>query len=84
MKPKFRLRIDKKRSVSSNPSTKSEVAVIRKRSNQKSDQLKAAVEWCIQNKSRGHAALKTGLFPLIKDHETINKRLDGKVIHGEE
>ena len=32
----------------------------------------------------GQAALKTGRFPLIKDRETINRRLDGKVKNGEE
>ena len=34
--------------------------------------------WCKEHKKRGHAALKTGLFPLIKDRGTIDRRLDGK------
>ena len=38
-----------------------------------------AVEWCIENNARGHAAIKTGLFNLIKDRGTIDRRLDGKV-----
>ena len=54
----------------------------RKRINAKTEQLKAAVAWCIENGARGYAALKTGQFPLIKDRETINKRLDGKIITG--
>jgi hypothetical protein len=33
---------------------------------------------------RGQAAFKTGRFPLIKDRETINRRLDEKVKNGEE
>ena len=46
----------------------------------KTEQLDAPVAWCIQNGSRGYAALKTGKFPLIKDHETINKCLDQKIV----
>ena len=37
------------------------------------------MEWCKENVKRGRAALKTGMFPLIKDRGTINTRLDGKV-----
>ena len=46
--------------------------------------MKAAVPWCVENGKRGHAALKTGQFPLIKNRETINKRLNGKVVTGQE
>ena len=49
----------------------------------KTEQLDATVAWCIQNGSRGYAALKTGKFPLIKDHETINNCLDRKIVTGE-
>ena len=39
---------------------------------------------CVENGKRGYAALKTGLFPLIKDCEAMTKRLDGKIVTGEE
>lgn len=36
------------------------------------------------NKVRGYSAIKCGLFPLIKDRTTIDKRLDGIVVTGKE
>ena len=42
-------------------------------------EVDGAVAWCQENGKRGYA-LKSGLFPLIKDRETIIKRLDGKVV----
>lgn len=84
MKPKFSMRNQHLRSLRTNPSTKADAVVARKRTNEKSQQLKAAVAWCLENNVRGYAALQTGQFPLIKDRETINKRLDGKIITGEE
>ena len=84
MKPKFLMRIQQRRSPRSNPSTKADAVVARKRTNAKAEQLKAAVAWCAENGARGYAALKTGQFPLIKDRETINKRLDGNIVTGEE
>lgn len=84
MKPKFSMRIQQQRSPRSNPSTKADAVVARKWTNAKAEQLKAAVAWCVENGARGYAALKTGQFPLIKDRETINKRLDGKIVNGEE
>ena len=70
--------------VSANPGNKAEAAVRRKYTNNKDEQLREAVQYCLQNNVRGHAALKTGRFNLIKDRETINRRLDGKVKTGEE
>ena len=55
----------------------------RKHTNAKADQLKAVMA-CVENGKRGYAALKTGLFPLIKDCEAMTKRLDGKIVTGEE
>jgi len=49
---------------------------------EKNKQLESAVQWCRENNVRGHAAIKTGQFSLIKDRETINRRLDGKIING--
>ena len=72
MKPKILMYIKQHHSPASNPSTKAEVIVIRKRTNAKTEQLDAAMAWCIQNGSCGYAALKTGKFPLIKDFETIS------------
>ncbi|XP_065640013.1 uncharacterized protein LOC136072675 [Hydra vulgaris] len=82
MKPSsaLHLRINKSRNLS----TKADAIVARKHTNDKNKQLEAAINWCKKFNGRGQAALKTGLFPLIKDRETINRRLDGKVIKGKE
>ena len=83
MKPEFELRLCSRRSRG-NPSTKAEAKVIRKSICEKNEQLDEAVAWCKANNARGQAALKTGQFPLIRDRETINRRLDGKIINGQE
>ena len=49
MKPKFSMRIQNLRSPTTNPSTKADAVVARKRTNAKSQQLKAAVAWCLEN-----------------------------------
>ena len=64
--------------------SKTEAAMARRFTNAKNDQLQAAVQYCKDNNVRGHKALQTGQFPLIKDRETINRRLDGKIKTGEE
>ena len=84
MKPKFSMRIQNLRSPTTNPSTKADAVVDRKQTNAKSQQLKAAIVWCLENNVRGYAALQTGQFPLIKDRETIHKQLDGKIVTREE
>ena len=43
-----------------------------------------AVEWCQLNGHRGWKAVNSGLFPGIKDPQTINKRLDGMIETGKE
>ena len=58
--------------------------IARKRTDAKNDQLAKAVKYCQENECRGHSALKTGMFPLIKDRQTNNRRLDGKVQTGDE
>jgi hypothetical protein len=40
--------------------------------------------WGKENKVRGYSAIKSGLFPLVKNRRTIDKRLDGKIITGQE
>ena len=84
MKPdrKFKMRVNLKSSI--NPSSKAEANIARKSTNAKNEQLANAVEWCRKNNARGHSAIKSGLFPLIKDQETINRRLDGKIVNGNE
>ena len=47
-----------------------------KHTDAKTEQLKAAVEYCKENNCKGWIALSTGSFPLIKDARTINSRLD--------
>ena len=81
MKPKFELKLKLR---SSNSKSKAEATVARKMKVNKDRQLKEAVQYCLDNNVRGHSALKTGRFHLIKDRETINRRLDGQVITGEE
>ena len=58
--------------------------IARRRTNAKNKQLEEAVKFCQENGCRGQAALRTGRFPLIKDRETINRRLDWKVKNGRE
>ena len=43
-----------------------------------------AVEWCKLNGHRGWKAVNSGLFPGIKDPQTINKRLDKMIEAGKE
>ena len=50
----------------------------------KSKQLEEAIEWFRINNKRGWAAINSGKFPLIKDLRTINKRIDGVIITGNE
>ena len=42
------------------------------------------MKYRIDNDCRGHSVFETGRFPLVKDRETINRRLDGKIVHGHE
>lgn len=65
-------------------SSKAKAEVNRKNYNKKLKQIEDAVKYCKENNCKGKSALKTGLFPLIKDHKTISQRLNGEVIHGEE
>ena len=66
------------------PNTKTEARVTRSNIKTKQAQIRAAVKWCQENNTRSYAALKTGLFPLIKSRSTIDSRLDGKVVTGSE
>ena len=71
------MRVKSRVSVSGKPNSKAETIVKRKEIEEKELQLSNAIKWCQENNKRGHAALKTGLFPLIKDRGTIHCRLDG-------
>ena len=51
---------------------------LQERQIQKENQIEEIVKWCKENNKRGQAALKRGMFPLIKDHGTMDRRLDGK------
>lgn len=53
--------------------------VTRDAQNKKQQQINNALKWCEENNKRGWAALKTGMFPLVNDPKTINRRLDGVV-----
>lgn len=65
-------------------SDKASATIIRRNYKEKQNQIKQAVTYCEIHNCRGKQALKTGYFPLIKDHKTITRRLNGEVIHGEE
>ena len=80
--PKLHLRVKSRVSVSGKPNSKAETIVKQKGIEEKELQLSNANRWCQENIKRGHAALKTGLFPLIKDRGTIDRRLDGTTQRG--
>ena len=58
--------------------SKAEAIVQRKNINKKQVELEEAVKWCKINGKKSQSALKTGMFPLIKDRGTIDRRLNGK------
>ena len=64
--------------------SKAKAQVQRKLYEQKLEQIEAAVKYCKENNCRGKKALATGQFPLIRDHKTITRRLDGEVKSGYE
>ena len=39
-------------------------------------QLKDAVQYCLDQGCKGYAAIGSGLFPMIKDPRTVNRRLE--------
>ena len=61
-----------------------EAKVARKKITEKEQQLKEAVEWSNEHNVRGYSAIKSGLFPLVKNRRTIDKRLDGVIVTGNE
>ena len=65
-------------------SSRAAFAVHSKDVDEKNNQLAGAMEWCRENHKRGWSAIKTGLFPLLRDARAINNRLDGKVMHQKE
>ena len=65
------------------PSSKSKASLLHTQKQQRERQLKAAVIYSRENNCKGYTAVKSGLFPLIKDNRTINKRLDGGTIGDE-
>ena len=78
----FRLRIsanlqNSRRSCHKN---NAEAKVARKKITEKELQLKDAVEWCDKHNVRGYSAIKSGLFQLVKNRRTIDKRLDGVIV----
>ena len=58
-------------------SSKSNCSILKKQQRTREKQLKDAVKYCIDNGVKGYKAISSGMFPLIKDPRTINKRLDG-------
>ena len=59
-------------------------AVNRKRTISKNQALQEAVQWCMDNGCKGWKAVKSGLFPEIKDPRTINSHFDKKLETGNE
>ena len=79
MRPKFKLQIKL-----ITRSSKANEKVLRVKYDAKLKQIEEAVQYCRDNNCRGKKALSTGRFPLIKDHKTITRRLDGSIVHGTE
>ena len=80
MKPKFTPRI----SLRCGGGSRAKANVARGNYNEKMKQIENAIMYCQENNCKGKKALSTGQFPLIKDHKTITRRLDGDVVHGSE
>ena len=59
-------------------------AIRQKVTSRRAIDVEEAVAWCKENGCRGQKALASGLFPTISCPKTINRRLDGKVVTGEE
>ena len=59
-------------------------SIRRNASKRKAMEMDEAVDWCRENGKRGWSAVQSGLFPSIKAHRTINKRLDGVMKEGEQ
>ena len=79
VKPKFQLKVRRPLRICGKPNSKGEAIVKRKNINEKNLQIQEAIRWCKENSKRGHTALQTEKFPLIKDRGTIDCRLDGKI-----
>ena len=75
VKPKFHLKVKGSVKVHGKPESKAEATVKRKNMQEKEIQLENAVKWCKDNNKKGHAALQTGLFPLIKDRGYNSKKI---------
>ena len=85
MRPTFRPRVLLSTTKSKRrPNNKAEAKVAFSNSKRKSLELEAAIEWCNENNSSGYMAIKSGLFPLIKHRRTIDIRLKGSVVQGQE
>ena len=81
MGPKFKLRLNR----CPQPTrirNKAGTAIDRKITDKRNEEIEEAVKYCQENGVNGHAALKTNLFPNIKDKGIIDRRLKGKVKHG--
>ena len=81
-KPEFDLRIKVKPSsrLKRKPETKAVDAVYRK--DIKAKKSIKAVKQYKENNKQGQPALKTGMFPLIKDNGTIDRKLGEKLTNG--
>ena len=61
---------------------KAGAAIDRKIMDKKNAEIEKAVKYCQENNVNGYAALKTNLFPNIKEKGVIDRRLKGVVRHG--
>ena len=59
------------------PTSRSKANLVKLQAKEHETQLKDAIHYCKENNCRGYSAVKSGLFPLIKDRRTIHKRIDG-------
>ena len=84
MKPKFRLRLKdnisnteadncKQKVLKLHPDTKAKAKVVKALRVEKEEELSRAVKYCQDKNVCSYSAVKTGLFPSIKDPRTISK-----------
>nr|XP_047144367.1 uncharacterized protein LOC124817938 [Hydra vulgaris] len=64
--------------------SKPESTMGRKFTGVKNIQIEESIKFCLDHNVQGYKALKTGLYPLVKDKEIINRRLDRKIKNGQE
>jgi hypothetical protein len=84
----YKLRISQPQNLLKHHVSESRDKLVRQRTEQHRQDIDDAVEYCIMNDCKGYTALSSGLFPRIKDAQTINWRLPDQgatsIVRGQE